>query len=166
MKKLKTAIEAKKAGQGSDIGAVSSADIISSRGEILLYPTEDGNNRIECRFEEETLWLSQAALVELYQTTKANISLHLKHIFAEEELRQEAVVKSYLTTAVDGKRYQVKHYRLEAVLAVGYSRAQADAQALEQYARFEKRRRALAEAQGESTIRELADKAKNLPKKS
>lgn len=95
-------------------------DVLSSKGEILLYPTEDGKNRIECRFEEQTLWLSQAALVELYQTTKANISIHLKHIFEEGELRENSVVKSYLTTAADGKNYRVKHYNLEAVLAVGY----------------------------------------------
>lgn len=95
-------------------------DIVSAKGEIVFYPFEDGRNRVECRFEEETLWLSQAALVELYQTTKANISIHLKHIFEEGELREEAVVKRYLTTASDGKRYQVKHYNLDAVIAVGY----------------------------------------------
>lgn len=95
-------------------------DIVSAKGEIVFYPFEDGRNRVECRFEEETLWLSQAALMELYQTTKANISIHLKHIFEEGELREEAVVKRYLTTATDGKRYQVKHYNLDAVLAVGY----------------------------------------------
>ncbi len=92
----------------------------SSKGELFFYPTEDGKNRVECRFEEETLWLSQAALVELYQTTRANISLHLKHIFEEGELREDSVVKFYLTTAADGKNYRVRHYNLEAVLAVGY----------------------------------------------
>lgn len=95
-------------------------DIVSSHGEILLYPTEDGQHRIECRFTSETLWLSQAAMVELYQSSKANISLHLRHIFEEGELVETAVVKPYLTTAVDGKRYRVNHYHLDAVLAVGY----------------------------------------------
>jgi len=95
-------------------------NLSSTKGRIVLYPTSDGRNRIECRFEEETLWLSQAALMELYQTTKANISIHLKHIFEEGELLENSVVKRYLTTAADGKRYQVKHYNLEAVLAVGY----------------------------------------------
>ena len=62
----------------------------------------------------------QAAPAELYQTTKANHSNHLKHIFEEGELKEDSVVKSYLTTAADGKNYWVKHYNLEAVLAVGY----------------------------------------------
>ncbi|HTI71732.1 MAG TPA: virulence RhuM family protein [Candidatus Limnocylindria bacterium] len=89
-------------------------------GELLLYQAEDGQTRLQCRFEEQTLWLSQAAMVDLYQTTKANISIHLKNIFEEGELREESVVKPYLTTAADGKSYRVQHYRLEAVLAVGY----------------------------------------------
>lgn len=89
-------------------------------GELLLYQAEDGQTRVQCRFEEQTLWLSQAAMGELYQTSKANISIHLKNIFAEGELREEAVVKSHLTTAADGKSYAVRHYRLEAVLAVGF----------------------------------------------
>ena len=110
----------KPASQISASAISGGTDIVSTKGEMVLYPTEDGSSRVECRLEEETLWLSQAALVELYQTTKANISLHLKHIFEEGELTPEAVVKSYLTTAADGKRYNVKHYRLEVVLAVGY----------------------------------------------
>ena len=95
-------------------------DIISARGEILLYPTEDGRSRVQCRFDQGTLWLSQAAVVELYQTSKQNVSLHLKNIFAEGELEEKAVVKFCLTTALDGKAYQVRHYHLDAVLAVGY----------------------------------------------
>jgi hypothetical protein len=89
-------------------------------GELLLYQAEDGQTRLQCRFEDQTLWLSQAAMIELYQTSRANISIHLKNLFAEGELREEAVVKPYLTTAADGKSYAVRHYRLEAVLAVGY----------------------------------------------
>lgn len=96
------------------------ADIVSSRGEIVFYTTEDGRSRVNCRFDADTLWLSQAALVELYQTSKQNIALHLKNIFAEGELDARAVVKFYLTTALDGKTYQVSHYHLDAVLAVGY----------------------------------------------
>lgn len=104
----------------SDESTPSPEDVVSSKGEVVLYPTDDGKSRVECRFEAETLWLSQAALVELYQTTKANVSIHLKHIFEEGELKEDSVVKSYLTTAADGKNYQVRHYNLEAVLAVGY----------------------------------------------
>jgi hypothetical protein len=99
---------------------ISAQRPIPPGGELLLYQAEDGQTRLQCRFEEKTIWLSQAAMMELYQTSKANISIHLKKIFAEAELRKEAVVKSYLTTAADGKSYAVRHYRLEAVLAVGY----------------------------------------------
>jgi hypothetical protein len=95
-------------------------DIVSSQGEILLYPTEDGQYRIECRFASDSLWLSQAAMVELYQSSRPNISMHIKSIFEEGELLERAVVKQYLTTALDGKRYRVNHYHLDAVLAVGY----------------------------------------------
>ena len=95
-------------------------DVRSSRGEVILYATADGRTRVECRFAEESLWLSQAAMMDLYQSTRANISIHLKGVFEDGELDEEAVVKSYLTTAADGKNYQVRHYRLEAVLAVGY----------------------------------------------
>jgi hypothetical protein len=95
-------------------------DIVSARGELILYPTEDGRSRVECRFEHGTLWLSQGAMVELYQTSKPNVSMHLKAIFAEGELDENAVVKHFLTTALDGKNYQVGHYHLDAVLAVGY----------------------------------------------
>jgi hypothetical protein len=89
-------------------------------GEILLYETEDGRTRVECRFAEETLWMTQALIAELFQTTKQNISLHLRNLFQERELRESAVVKEYLTTASDGKAYQVQHYNLDAILAVGY----------------------------------------------
>ncbi len=89
-------------------------------GEVLLYQTEDGRARVECRFANESLWLSQAGMAELFQTTKQNIAKHLKAIFAEGELHSEAVVNSWLTTASDGKRYRVSHYNLDAILAVGY----------------------------------------------
>ncbi|MFT3776249.1 MAG: virulence RhuM family protein [Minicystis sp.] len=94
--------------------------LVPSRGEILLYTTEDGRARVTCRFEQGSLWLSQAAMAELYQTTKQNISKHLKAIFADGELDPKAVVNQTLTTALDGKTYSVAHYHLEAVLAVGY----------------------------------------------
>lgn len=95
-------------------------DIVSARGEIILYPTEDGRSRVECRFERDTLWLSQGAMVELYQVDKSNVSRHLRAIFAEGELDEKAVVAYFATTGLDGKTYQVGHYHLDAVLAVGY----------------------------------------------
>lgn len=90
------------------------------RSDILLYTTQDGNQRIEVRLEKGTVWLSQIALAELFQTTKQNISLHLKNIFEDGELEANRVVKESLTTAVDGKKYKTKFYCLEAIIAVGY----------------------------------------------
>jgi len=89
-------------------------------GEFLLYQTEDGHTRIECRFGGETIWLSQASMAELYQTTRQNVSLHLKNLFEEGELVEDRVVKEYLTTGPDGKNYRVNHYNLDAILSVGY----------------------------------------------
>jgi len=94
--------------------------IPAGQGEILLYQTEDGRTRVECRFQDETIWLSQALMAELYQTTKQNVSLHLHNLYSEGELDEGRVVKEYLTTGPDGKKYSVLHYNLDAILAVGY----------------------------------------------
>ena len=91
-----------------------------SAGEFLLYQTEDGRTRVECRFADETLWLSQADMAALFQTSKQNVAKHLKAIFGEGELDADSVVNQWLTTAADGKAYRVAHYSLEAILAVGY----------------------------------------------
>ena len=95
-------------------------EIASQKGEILFYQTEDGKTRLECRFEDETIWLSQSMLCDLYQKSKATISEHLKNIFQERELEENSVVRNFRTTASDGKEYKVKHFNLEAILAVGY----------------------------------------------
>ena len=89
-------------------------------GEFLLYDTEDGRTRVECRFVADTLWLPQSGMAELFQTSKQNIAKHLKAIFAEGELAPDSVVNQWLTTAADGKQYRVAHYSLDAILAVGY----------------------------------------------
>ena len=89
-------------------------------GEFLLYQTEDGRSRIECRLRDETLWLSLNQVSELFDRDKSVISKHLKNIFEEGELARDSVVAQNATTAADGKTYQVDYYRLEAVLAVGY----------------------------------------------
>lgn len=89
-------------------------------GEFLLYQTEDGQTRIEVRLQDETLWLSQSDMAELFQTSKQNIGQHLKNIILDNELDEISVVKDYFTTAGDGKQYRTKHYRLEAIIAVGY----------------------------------------------
>ena len=93
------------------------------RSELILYQTEDGRTRIQCRFEDETLWLTQAQMADLFQTTPQNITLHLKDIFAEGELTEEATCKEYLQVRQEGPRQvtrSLRHYRLEAILAVGF----------------------------------------------
>jgi hypothetical protein len=90
---------------------------------ILLYQTEDGRTRIQCRFEDETIWLTQAQIAELFQTTPQNITFHLKAIYSEGELTEEATCKQYLQVRQEGARSltrNLRHYRLEAILAVGY----------------------------------------------
>ena len=88
--------------------------------QIILYQTEDGKTRVEVRFEHENVWLTQKLMAELFGTTKQNISLHLQNIFKDKELSHDSVVKDFLTTATDGKKYNTKMYSLEAVVAVGY----------------------------------------------
>ena len=72
-------------------------------GEILIYQTENGLTDIEVKMQDETVWLTQQQLVELYQSSKSNVSEHIKHIFEEGELDEEAVVRKFRTTASDGK---------------------------------------------------------------
>lgn len=93
------------------------------QSEIILYQTEDGRTRIQCRFQNETLWLTQAQIAELFQTTPQNVTLHLKSIFAEGELSEAATCKDHLQVRLEGGREvtrSLRHYRLEAILAVGY----------------------------------------------
>ena len=94
-----------------------------TQSSIILYQTEDGRTRIECRFENETIWQTQALLAELFQTSVPNINLHLKAMFVEGELVEEATIKSYLIVRAEGARQvsrEVLHYSLPAILAVGY----------------------------------------------
>lgn len=88
--------------------------------EFVMFSSEDGNVRIECRFEGDTLWLSQAMICKLYGKAKATISEHIKNIFAEEELEENSVVRFYRTTANDGKSYNTQFFSLPLILAVGY----------------------------------------------
>ncbi len=88
-------------------------------GEFVLYQTEDGQNRIQCQLVDGTIWLSQMQMGELFQRSKQTISEHLQNIFEEEELREDSVVRNFRTTATDEKLYDVAHYNLEAVIAVG-----------------------------------------------
>lgn len=88
--------------------------------EILIYQTEDGHTKIDVKLEGETVWLTQAQLCELYQTSKSNISEHIKHIFEEVELEENAVVRKFRTTAADGKNYNTIHYNLDMIISLGY----------------------------------------------
>ena len=91
--------------------------------EIVFYQAEDGRSRIQVRLDGETVWLTQVLLAELFQTTKQNVSLHIKNIFAEGELDPSATVKQYLTVQTEGSRQvrrAIDHYNLDVILAVGY----------------------------------------------
>jgi hypothetical protein len=88
--------------------------------ELILYTTEDGRSQIKLRAEQQTVWLTQLEMAELFDATKQNISLHLKNVFKDGELSADSVVKDSLTTAADGKRYRTQLYNLDAILAVGY----------------------------------------------
>lgn len=93
------------------------------QSSLVLYQTEDGQTRIQCRFEEGSIWLTQAQIADLFQTSIPNVNIHLKEIYAEGELVEGATIKSYLIVRTEGARKvsrDVFHYRLEAILAVGY----------------------------------------------
>lgn len=90
------------------------------QGEFILFTSVDGQTRVECRFESDTLWLSQAMIGELYGKAKSTISEHIKNIFTEGELDENSVVRLYRTTASDGKSYNVQYFSLPLVIAVGY----------------------------------------------
>ena len=96
------------------------SDEPSPQSEIILYQTEDGRTLVQCRFENETVWLSQQHMTELFQTSKQNVSLHIQNIFAGGELREDSVVKESLPTAADGKNYASKFYNLDVIISVGY----------------------------------------------
>lgn len=97
-----------------------SDEYLVSQGQILLYQNEDGNQRIEVHLQDETVWLSQKLMAELFQTTPQNFNMHLKNIFSEGEIPQEAVIKESLITASDGKKYRTQLYRLEVIIAIDY----------------------------------------------
>jgi len=91
-----------------------------NNSEILIYQSENGTTRIDVRIVDETVWLTQAQLCKLYQTSKSNVSEHIKHIFEEGELDQESVVRKFRTTGTDGKSYNVIHYNLDMIISLGY----------------------------------------------
>ena len=88
--------------------------------DMLIYTSKDGTVKVDVSLENENIWMSQDTMANLYGTTKNNISIHMKNIFDEGELQKDSVVKKILTTASDGKKYNVMHYNLDAIIAVGY----------------------------------------------
>jgi len=88
--------------------------------EMLIYQNPDGKIKIDVRLEEETVWLTQAQLCELFQKSKATISEHIKNVFEEGELEESSVVRNFRTTAIDGKNYDTKYYNLDVIISVGY----------------------------------------------
>ena len=97
--------------------------MIENKGDIVIYKTQDGLTKINVKFEDETVWLTQAQLVELYQTSKSNISEHIKHIFEEGELSQESTVRNFRTVQFEGNREVSReqvYYNLDMIISLGY----------------------------------------------
>ncbi|MBI2595612.1 virulence RhuM family protein [Candidatus Daviesbacteria bacterium] len=95
----------------------------NQKSQIIIYKAEDGQTKIDVRFDGDTVWLTQNALAELFQTTKNNISLHVKNIFGEGELVQNATVKNYLTVQKEGEREvsrNLEYYNLDLIISIGY----------------------------------------------
>ena len=99
------------------------SDEPTPQSSLILYQTEDGRTRIQCRFEHENVWMTQALMAELFQTTPQNITLHLRAIYGERELSEAATCKDYLQVRTEGGRRiqrSLRHYSLPAILAVGF----------------------------------------------
>ncbi|NML65100.1 death-on-curing protein [Hymenobacter sp. RP-2-7] len=88
--------------------------------DILLYQSPDGQIRLDVQLDHDTVWLTQAQLTELFETTKQNVSLHIRNIFKEGELEEAISVKESLTLIPDGREYSIKHYNLDVIISVGY----------------------------------------------
>lgn len=107
---------------------------MENKGDIVIYQSEEGDVRLDVRLEDSTVWLSQSQMCELYQTSKSNVSEHIKHIFKEGELQESAVVRKFRTTASDGKSYNITYYNLDMVLSLGYRIRSAIATKFRQWA--------------------------------
>ena len=93
---------------------------MEENNKVLIYTDSNGLTKIDVKLEENTLWLTQAQMCDLYQTSKSNVSEHIKHIFEEGELQEDAVVRKFRTTAADGKNYEVIYYNLDMIISLGY----------------------------------------------
>lgn len=106
----------------------------NSTAEFLTFAYQTGGDGVEVRVEDGTIWLSQKHIGQLFDTTPENVLMHLKNIFAGEELVEDSVAKIFLATAADGKNYRIKHYNLDAIIAVGYRVNSKRATAFRQWA--------------------------------
>lgn len=93
---------------------------MEEHGNIIIYKDKNGNDNIEVKMQDNTVWLNQEQLVKLYNSSKSNISEHIKHIFDKGELDENSVVRNFRTTASDGKNYNVNYYNLDMIVAVGF----------------------------------------------
>lgn len=93
---------------------------MNEKKELVIFETEDNKVRLEVSVEDETVWLTQAQMTQLFETSKQNVSLHINNCFKEGELDKDSVVKDFLTTAADGKKYKTKYYNLDVIISVGY----------------------------------------------
>lgn len=93
---------------------------MNKKKELVVFETEDNKVRLEVSVEDETVWLTQAQMTQLFETSKQNVSLHINNCFKEGELDKDSVVKDFLTTAADGKKYKTKYYNLDVIISVGY----------------------------------------------
>ena len=94
-----------------------------NENKVIIYTANDGKTRIDVKLEEESLWLTQTQMCELYQTSKSNVSEHIKHIFEEGELAKEATVRKFRIVQLEGSRCverEVEHYNLDMIIALGY----------------------------------------------
>ena len=95
---------------------------MDNNGEIIIYQTDDGSTHIDVKMEDETVWLTQAQMADLYQTSRTNVVEHIKHIFEEGEFEENAVVRKFRTTAADGKKSRTQSQRhLSSWLMRGYA---------------------------------------------
>ncbi len=90
------------------------------KDEIIIYQADETSTRLEVRIEEDSVWLTQSQMAELFQTTRNNVSLHISNIFKEKELNEISVGKDSLLTASDGKKNKTKFYNLDVIISVGY----------------------------------------------
>ena len=93
---------------------------MENNSQIIIYQAENGETKLEVRLENETVWLTQKLMSELFQTTIPNINMHIGNILSEGELDTNSVIKDFLITAADGKKYRTKFYNLDMIISVGY----------------------------------------------